>query len=122
MSDSILSVDYDRSSIELFCAVLLSFKAPLTLEFVSMLAHQLGVSAFQYQQNRRSMLLGVPSTMPNQSVADIVGRDCQRVYAVRSIGSRTEISDILQSRLGLQKMNCEYLLIHLLLIHISCFF
>lgn len=105
LSDSIVTVDYDRSNIELFCTVLLSFKTTLTLEFVSMLAHQLGVSAFQYQQNRRSMLCGVPSTMQNQSIADLIGHDCSRVFAVRSIGSRTEISDILQARLGLQKLN-----------------
>lgn len=105
LSDSIISVDYDRSNIELFCTVLLSFKTPLSLEFVSMLAHQLGVSAFQYQQNRRSILRGVPSTMPKQSIADMIGHDCRRMLAVRSIGTRTEISDILQARLGLQKMN-----------------
>lgn len=105
LSNSTLTVDYDRSNIELFCAVLLSLKTSLELGFVSMLAHHLDVSAFQYQQNRRSMLADVPSTAPNQTSSDIIGRPCQQMYSVKSITARTELSDVMGSRLGLQKLN-----------------
>lgn len=105
LSDSTLTVDYDRSNIELFCAVLLSLKTSLELGFVSMLAHHLDVSAFQYEQNRRSILAGVPSTAPLQTTSDIIGQPCHQVYSVKVIPSRTELSDVIKSRLGLQKLN-----------------
>lgn len=105
LSNTTLSVDYDRSNIELFCAVLLSLKVSLELDFVSMLAHHLDVSAFQYQQNRRSILADVPSTAPQQTTADIIGQPCHQVYAVKAVTSRTELSDVIGSRLGLQKLN-----------------
>lgn len=104
LSDSSLIVDYDRSNIELFCAVLLSLKVCLELNFVSMLAHHLEVSAFQYHQHRRSMIKDVPSTMSDQSATHIVGRPCHTVYAVKSIPARTEISDVIQARLGIQNL------------------
>lgn len=105
LSDSALSIDYDRSNIELFCAVLLSLQISTELSFVSMLAHHLGVSAFQYQQNRRSMLADVPSTALDQSASDIVGRPCHQVFSVKLIPARTEFSDVIKSRLGSQKLN-----------------
>lgn len=105
LSDSMLTIDYERTTIELFCAVLLSLKVSLEVSFVSMLAHHLNVQAFQYQQHRRSILRGVPSSMPDQSTADIVGRSCRMVYCVQAIPQRTEISDILQARLGIQKLD-----------------
>lgn len=105
LSDSSLGIDYNRSNIELFCAVLLSLKSSPELSFISMLARQLGVSAFWYEQNRRSLLVGVPSTAPYQSVSEIIGRSCQQVYSVKTIAARTEVSDVIQSRLGVQKLN-----------------
>jgi len=105
LSDSILTVDYDRSNIELFCAVLLSLKVSLDLDFVSTLAHSLSVPAFEYHQGRRSMIKDVPSLSLDQSATDIVGRDCQRVYSVRAIPARSELTDIVQARLGLQKLD-----------------
>lgn len=105
LSNSTLTVDYDRSNIELFCAVLLSLKVSLELDFVSMLAHHLDVSAFQYQQNRRSILADVPSTAAFQTSSDIIGRPCHQVYSVKTISARTELSDVIGSRLGLQKLN-----------------
>ncbi|KAK5102140.1 hypothetical protein LTR70_006630 [Exophiala xenobiotica] len=105
LSSSSLTVDYDRSNIELFCAVVLSLKVPIELNFISMLAHHLEVSAFQYQQYRRSIIKDVLSTTADPSAAGIIGSFCQTVYSVKSIPARTEISDILQARLGLQNLN-----------------
>ncbi|KAK5069770.1 protein phosphatase regulator [Lithohypha guttulata] len=105
LSDTTLSVDYGRSDIELFCAVLLDLKVSPELSFVSMLAHQLGVGAFQYRMRRRSLLKGVSPTTPEQSIADLVGFGCRRAYCVKAIQARTEISDIVQARLGVQKLN-----------------
>ncbi|KAJ9663159.1 protein phosphatase regulator [Neophaeococcomyces mojaviensis] len=105
LSDSILTIDYDRSNIELFCAVLLSLKVSLELDFVSMLAHSLDVSAFEYHHGRRSLIKDVPSIALDQSATDIVGQDCQKVYSVKAIASRSELTDIIQSRFGLQKLD-----------------
>ncbi|KAK5940176.1 hypothetical protein PMZ80_007595 [Knufia obscura] len=104
LSDSSLMVDYARSNIELFCAVLLSLKVSFELNFVSILAHHLEVSAFQYRQHRRSMIKDAPATMADQSAADVIGRDCNTVYSVSTIPARTEISDIMQARLGIQDL------------------
>ena len=106
LSDSCLTVDYNRTNIELFCAVLLSLQLSLELDFVSTLAHHLDVSAFQYDQNRQSIIKNVLSTKVDQTAATLIGRTCHTVYSVKAIPARTEISDILQARLGIQ--NLEY--------------
>ena len=104
LADTSLSVDYSRSNIELFCAVLLSLRISPELSFVSMLAEQLGVSAFEYKQNRRSILYGLPPSKQNQTAADMTGHTCQNVLSVRLIPARTEILDVLQTRLGSAKL------------------
>lgn len=104
LSSSSLTIDYDRSNIELFCAVLLSLKVSLELNFISMLAHHLEVSTFQYQQHRRSIIKDVLSTAADQSAANIIGSSCHTIHSVKSIPARTEISDILQARLGIQNL------------------
>jgi len=105
LSSSPLTVDYDRSNIELFCAALLSLKVPLGLDFVSLLAHHLEVSAFQDRQGHQGLDGDVQSTTADQSAAEIIGSSCHTAYSVKAIQARTEISDILQARLGNQNLN-----------------
>lgn len=105
MSNSALTIDYDRSTIELFCAILLDLKVAPELDFISMLAHHLEVGAFQHKLQRRSIVKGMPPTNPSVSTTDLIGFDCRSVFYVRAIQSRTEISDIIQARLGIQKLN-----------------
>lgn len=105
MSNSTLTIDYGRSNIELFCAVLLDLKTPPELSFISMLAHHLGVGAFQHKQNRNSIIKNVPPTNASASTSDLLGSECRSVFYVKEIQARTEISDIMQARLGIQKLN-----------------
>lgn len=108
MSDTDLTIDYERTSIELFSATLLSLKTELDIEFVVNLAKRLKLATFEPKMQIRPSMSRASSVLSRGSHASspyLSGRTCNKIYAVKTLPMRTEAQDIIQARLGLNKLN-----------------
>lgn len=108
MSDTDLTIDYERTPIELFAATLLSLKTELEMGFVVNLARRLKLATFEPKMQIRPAISRTCSVMSRSSHASspyLSERSCNKIYAVRTVPMRTEAQDIIQARLGLNKLN-----------------